>query len=186
MGYSPLQGLIMSTRCGDLDPAVALRLLALSEGNGRAVEKALNEHSGVLGLSGSSADIRDALSELTTRGSRQSRLNMTAQVYLWRLRKYLGAYLAVAGQPQAIIFTDTVGETVPVVRWAMCADMQAFGVSLDAERNAHSDSLPADIATPGSQVRILVIQTNEELAIARHSYSVVSRVAGLAEKGVAA
>ena len=80
----------MSTRCGDLDPAIALRLLALSEGDCLSVEKALNEHSGVLGLSGYSADIRDALPSLSTRAPKRSLMNLTSQVYLWRLRKYLG------------------------------------------------------------------------------------------------
>ena len=185
MGYSPLQGLIMSTRCGDLDPAVALRLMALSDGDYRSVEKLLNEKSGVLGLSGKSADIRDALSAPTNQDGNISRPELTAQIYLWRLRKYLGAYLAVVGRPAAIIFTDTVGETVPAVRWAMCANMEDFGVILDTDHNVLKNKLPADIAAPASPVRILVIATNEELSIARSTYSLLVRESVAARKGVA-
>ncbi len=173
MGYSPLQGLIMSTRCGDLDPAVTLRLLALSQGDRNAVEKLLNERSGVLGLSGKSADIRDIFSIADAQSDPASRMGLTAQAYLWRLRKYLGAYLAVAGRADAILFTDTLGETSPLVRWAMCADLGAFGVRLDPERNRQAEELPVDVADPDSRVRVLVIRTNEELAIARYSFAVI-------------
>ena len=96
MGYSPLQGLVMSTRCGDLDPGVTLRLLAGAQGDRASVERQLNHHSGVLGLSGNSADIRDTLESLRSDGD-TDRARTTTHVYLWRLKKYLGAYLALCG-----------------------------------------------------------------------------------------
>ena len=171
MGYSPLQGLIMSTRCGDLDPALILRSLHRSNGNGGSTEELLNRGSGILGLSGFSADIRDILSSKKNSGNPESkklaRAELTAQLYLWRIRKYLGAYLAVVKEPHAIIFTDTVGESEAEVRRAVCAGMNFFGVEIDANRNSEASSLPADVATPRSRVRILVVHTNEELAIAR-------------------
>jgi acetate kinase len=175
----------MSTRCGDIDPAVALRLMALSDGDYQSVEKLLNEKSGVLGLSGKSADIRDALSAPATRDGHTSRPGLTAQIYLWRLRKYLGAYLAAVGRPAAIIFTDTVGETVPAVRWAMCANMEDFGVILDTNQNVLKNKLPADIAAPASAVRILVIATNEELSIARSAHSLLVNESAATHKGAA-
>lgn len=178
MGYSPLQGLVMSTRSGDLDPAIALRLL--SAGDRASVEKLLNKRSGVLGMSGVTADIRDVFPS----ANRDPRLSTTAQVYLWRLRKYLGAYLAVVGSAQAVIFTDTIGETVPEVRWAVCTDMEAFGIKIDAERNAAATQLPADVAADDSAVRILVIQTNEELAIAKRTYIRLQKHATMVEGGV--
>jgi acetate kinase len=184
MGYSPLQGLIMSTRCGDLDPAVALRLMALSDGDYRSVEKLLNEKSGVLGLSGKSADIRDALSAPTNPNGNLSRSELAAQIYLWRLKKYLGAYLAVVGRTDAVIFTDTIGETVPAVRWAMCANMEDFGVVLDVNRN-NLKNLPMDIAVPDGAVRVFVIATNEELSIARSAHSLLINDSVAARKGVA-
>ena len=172
MGYSPLQGLVMSTRCGDLDPGVALRLLAEAGGDRTAVEKQLNNRSGVLGLSGNSADIRDAFEALNETPDAMRPHNRT-QVYLWRLRKYLGAYLALVGRAQAILFTDTIGETVPEVREAVCSSLQTFGVNIDAERNATPGPLPVDVATSDSRVRIWVVATNEEISIARSTYSAV-------------
>ena len=174
MGFSPLQGLVMSTRCGDLDPAVTLRLLVEEHGDPTAVEKLLNKKSGVLGLSGLSADIRDVLASLNAEQSQDARLHATAQVYLWRIRKYLGAYLAAVGRADAVIFTDTIGETMPVVREMVCADMGYFGLQLDPVRNREASTLPCDVATPASSVRLLVIATNEELAIARQTYATLT------------
>jgi len=177
MGYSPLQGLVMSTRCGDLDPAVALRLLSGCEGDPNFAETLLNRRSGVLGLSGRSSDLRDLLAGKQGEDREALRAVHTIRCYTWRLRKYLGAYLAVVGSPHAVIFTDTLGETVPEVRAAACAGMDAFGLQLDAERNASSTTLPVDVATSDSPVRILALATNEELAIARTSYAIIGREA---------
>lgn len=166
MGYSPLQGLIMSTRCGDLDPALTLQLLARHEGDPAAVESLLNRQSGVLGLSATSADVRDLVAAL----ARGEGSHVPLEIYLWRLRKYLGAYLTVTAPADAIILTDTIGETVPFLRSALCSGLGAFGVHVDEERNAratHVDHLPLDLATYASPVRVLAIATNEELAIAR-------------------
>ena len=176
MGFSPLVGLVMSTRCGDLDPAVTLRLLAAARGDSGSVEKLLNRKSGVLGLSGASADIRDVLAGKG--GASGERMDLTAQVYLWRMRKYLGAYLAVVGRPDAVIFTDTIGETVPAVRLSVSSGMEAFGIKIDPERNAHVTRTPCDVAADDSLVRLLVILTNEELAIARRTYqTLIARAA---------
>jgi acetate kinase len=173
MGYSPLQGLVMSTRSGDLDPAITLQLLALDYGDCRAIEKTLNSKSGVLGMSGISADIRDVLRKAAESGSETDTADVTAQVYLWRIRKYLGAYLTIVGNADAIIFTDTIGELVPAVRQAVCSEMECFGVLIDQQKNISATTLPADVAADDSKVRILAIATNEELAIARFSYNVL-------------
>ncbi len=170
MGFSPLQGLVMSTRCGDLDPAVALQLVALNLGDGDTVEKLLNKKSGVLGLSTFSADIRDVTALPDSAGGFDS----ASQVYLWRIRKYLGAYLTVAAPARAILFTDTIGETVPLVRAAVLNGLDCFGVHLDVEANAEPGPLPRDVATADSPVRILVIPTNEELSIAREAWRVLT------------
>ena len=184
MGYSPLQGLIMSTRCGDLDPAITLRLMALSDGDYQSVEKLLNEKSGVLGLSGKSADIRDALAVASQIDSDAARPKLAAQIYLWRLRKYLGAYLATVGKADAVIFTDTVGETVPSVRWAMCTNMEDFGLMLDVDRNNNASQLPMDISTAASPIRVFAIATNEELSIARSTFSLLVGESQVARKGM--
>jgi len=182
MGYCPLQGLVMSTRCGDLDPAVTLRLMIEAGGSAEAVEAMLNKSSGVLGLSGMSGDIRDVFSAVSKTKKQSERLNRTAQIYLWRIRKYLGAYLAAVGRTDAIIFTDTIGETVPLVRWSACVDMDFFGVKIDEKRNAEVKGMPADVASDSSDVRILVVQTNEELAIARMSYGALFQRSGSPSK----
>ncbi len=170
MGYSPLQGLVMSTRCGDLDPTVALKLIASVSGDSKNIERLLNRKSGVLGLSGVSSDIRDIFANTASNGNQIDRLDLTAQVYLWRIRKYLGSYLACAGNVKAVIFTDTIGETVPLVRWAVCAGLEIFGIKINQRKNFNIDNLPADISSDDSPVKVLVIQTNEELAIARCTY----------------
>ncbi len=171
MGYSPLQGLVMSTRSGDLDPAIALALVARAQGDSRAVESLLNRKSGLLGLTGVSADIRD----LVSTGANNDGLSRAAQVYLWRIRKYLGSYLLATGRPHCIIFTDTIGEKIPFVRWAVTAGLDALGVSIDPKKNAETTTLPADLATPESRVRILAIATNEEVAIARASFALLAQ-----------
>ena len=183
MGYSPLQGLIMSTRCGDLDPAIALRLLARS--NGDAAQRLLNTNSGVLGLSGLSSDIRDVFARGAQGDADAPRMELTTQIYLWRIRKYLGAYLTVARPANTVIFTDTIGETVPQVRWAVCSDMDVFGLEIDPDLNANVPELPADVAKTDSAVRVLVVATNEELAIARYTYALLAHADRNTEKGVA-
>jgi acetate kinase len=175
MGYCPLQGLVMSTRCGDLDPAVALRLMIETCGAPDKVEEMLNKSSGILGLSGISGDIRDVLSAAADGGEQALRMAHTLQVYLWRIRKYLGAYLSVVGQANAVIFTDTIGESVPEVRSAVCSDMEVFDIKMEEEKNNNVTSLPADISKISSRTRILVMRTNEELAIARKTYGALSR-----------
>lgn len=170
MGYSPLQGLVMSTRSGDLDPAIALSLVARAQGDSRAVEDMLNRKSGLLGLSGVSADIRDVLAKQQTDES----LVRAGEVYLWRIRKYLGAYLFLTERPHCIIFTDTIGEKIPYVRWAVTAGLDSLGVILDPLKNAEPGPLPVDLASPRSRTRILAIATNEEVAIARASYALLA------------
>ena len=182
MGFSPLQGLMMSTRCGDLDAAVVVKLLAECSGKTEQVEALLNKKSGVLGMSGSTADIRDVVSYRNGDESAREetdRMDVTLETYLWRIKKYLGSYLSIvasaAGEPaDTIVFTDTIGELVGEVRSVVCSNMGVFGLSIDEDRNMKVDGLPVDIASDDSRVRVLVIQTNEELAIARATYSTIT------------
>lgn len=175
MGYSPLPGLVMSTRCGDLDPAIPLNLLAGNVADAARLDDRLNRGSGVLGMSGTSSDIRDILARLEPAGKSNPRLVQTAETYLWRLRSYLGSYLLTVGDPAAVIFTDTIGETVPAVRWAVAAGMTELGLELDAKRNWSVAEYPSDFAAAGSPIRALVVATNEELAIARESYRLLHK-----------
>jgi acetate kinase len=175
MGFTPLQGLLMSTRSGDLDSAIVLHLLVRHNMDVRKVEALLNKDSGILGMSGLSGDIRDIIKNVSkAKGEERLRLTSTLDLYFWRLKKYLGAYLMVTGQPDAIIFTDTIGESVPAVRAALCKGMEPFGIVMDRKKNEQMKAFPADISAIKSRVRLLVIQTNEELAIARQVFAVAS------------
>ncbi|MBN1514511.1 MAG: acetate/propionate family kinase [Phycisphaerae bacterium] len=174
MGYSPLQGLMMSTRCGDLDSAVTLALLSHACGDSDIVDRLLNTRSGVLGMSGVSSDIRDVLSRLTPAGDGDPRSRRTLEAYLWRIRKYLGSYLAVTAPTDAVVFTDTIGEQVHAVRQAVCSGMEAFGLEIDPVLNRSLKALPADVSAKRSRTRILVIATNEELAIARRTFTALT------------
>ncbi len=171
MGYSPLQGLVMSTRSGDVDPTVPLKLMIDGGGGPDEAERLLNRRSGVLGLSGASADIRDIVAKVES-GAATAQDRRTLEVYVWRIRKYLGAYLTVVGKVDAVIFTDTIGESVPYLRLAIASGFEYFGMRPDVERNAALRSvadLPGDFAAADSPVKLLAIATNEELAIARRT-----------------
>lgn len=170
MGFSPLQGLIMSTRCGDIDPAIVLKLLTMNNCKVNDIDKLLNKKSGVLGLSGKSADIRDSL---PAKNINFEQLNSVLQTYIWRIKKYLGSYITISWPINTIIFTDTIGEEVPYIRKLICENMEFFGVKLDDELNENIKTFPMDISSIKSKVKILVIKTNEELEIARNCYSVL-------------
>jgi len=174
MGYSPLQGLVMSTRSGDLDPALTLKILAQKSGDPEKVSGLLNKTSGMLGLSGFSADIRDVMSKAASKKQVFGQDEIATQVYLWRIRKYLGAYLTVVGEPDAVVFTDTIGELVPDVRLGACAGMDCFGLKIDKEKNRAVAEFPADISTADSAIKIFVVRANEELAMARFAWRMLS------------
>jgi len=171
MGFSPMQGLVMSTRCGDLDASAILKMIAYSNGDFEEVNRALNKESGLLGLSGTSSDVRDIISRARATGD--ERAEIAVDVYTWRIKKYLGAYLTVVGKADAVIFTDTIGETVPYVREAVCTGMEYFGLKIDEWKNNKVSAFPFDIAAESSKVRIVVVRTNEELAIARTAYQLL-------------
>ncbi len=177
MGYSPLPGLVMSTRGGDIDPAVALLLALRSDKNFDGLEDILNKGSGILALSGFTGDIRDVIDSLKKNkgGPDRSRLNLTFQIYTWRIKKALGSYLAVVGHADAVVFTDTIGELVPEVREAAAGGLEAFGIKLDPARNSMALKLPAVISSDESRVCVMAVATNEELEIARESAGIVNR-----------
>ncbi|MBD7918380.1 acetate kinase [Cellulomonas sp. Sa3CUA2] len=169
MGMTPLEGLVMGTRSGDLDPAV---LFHLHRNAGMSVEELddlLNRRSGIKGLSGVN-DFR-ALHELVEKGDAGARLAL--DVYLHRLRKYIGAYYAVLGGVDVITFTAGVGENDDIVRAGALCGLEGMGIVIDLERNAGRKSEPTVISADGSRVTVMVVPTNEELAIARQSVAVV-------------
>jgi len=162
MGYTPLEGLVMGTRAGDLDPGVVLALAR--ELGVEGAERLLNKESGLLGLSGLSNDLRD-LHRAASAGDARARLALS--VYAYRIKKYVGAYLAVLGGAEGIVFTGGVGENDPWVRAQALSGLEALGIRLDPKKNAAGARF---IHAPDSRVKVLVIPTDEELKIALETY----------------
>lgn len=163
MGFTPLEGLLMGTRSGDLDPAIILHIMAREELSLHEGNTMLNKHSGLAGISGVSSDMREII-EAANKGNENSKLAL--EVYCYRLKKYIGSYIASLGGVDAIVFTAGVGENSAPVRALTCKGMECFGISLDEEKNKAAVSKEMDISADGAKVRTLVIPTNEELVIA--------------------
>lgn len=163
MGLTPLEGLVMGTRCGDLDPGVLLHLMRYGGLDVDALDDLLHHHSGLLGLAGIS-DVRDLLSAVDG-GDR--RAHTAYEVYCHRIKKYVGAYLAVLGGADVLSFTAGVGEHSHRVRADVLDGLDRLGLVLDPERNAAPLPGIRRISTDASPVTVLVVPTNEELMIAR-------------------
>ncbi|GAA4188658.1 acetate kinase [Streptosporangium oxazolinicum] len=168
MGMTPLEGLVMGTRSGDLDPAVVLYLARTGGMSLDEIDALLNRRSGMLGLCGDN-DMR-AVTERVAAGDPDAELAMS--VYCHRLRKYVGAYYAVLGTVDVIAFTGGVGENSALVRERALAGLGALGIAVDPVRNARGDTL---ISADGGAVRVAVIPTDEEFEIARQTLAVISR-----------
>jgi acetate kinase len=167
MGMTPLEGLVMGTRSGDIDPGALLHLsLTMSQPE---LDTLLNRSSGMLGLSGH-RDMRDVIEGIRT-GDAAARLAF--DVYVHRLRHYLGAYLLELGGADAIVFTAGVGENSPEVRAAALTGLASLGIQLDGTRNVSPERDTRRISTDESPIAVLVVPTNEELEIARQSLAVV-------------
>ncbi|MFC9560077.1 acetate/propionate family kinase [Agromyces sp. NPDC056965] len=169
MGMTPLEGLVMGTRSGDIDPAVLLHLERRAGLDADGLDRLLNSQSGILGLSGH-ADMRDLVGAKES-GDEASALAL--DVYAHRVRSYVGAYAAQLGRVDAIVFTAGVGENSPVVRELALAGLEGFGVELDAGRNLERGSEARRISTDASKTAVLVVPTNEELEIARQTLELV-------------
>ena len=163
MGFSPLAGLVMGTRTGDIDPTVLLHLQDALGYAPAAVATLLNKQSGMLGLTGAS-DMRD-IGAARTAGDPAATLAYA--LYAYRIRQYVGAYVAVLGGLDALVFTAGVGENDALVRQLVCQDMGFFGLELDAQLNQQRQPGLRDLSAPESRAKILVVPTNEELEIAR-------------------
>ena len=171
MGYTPLEGVMMGTRSGDLDPAVVIQLMKKENWDLEQLDKFLNKQSGVLGLSGVSSDFRDIESAAIEESNVRAQLALDRFAYV--VKKYIGSYLAVLNGADAIVFTAGLGENSSSMRAKICEDMDFCGVKIDKDRNSQRGS-EIDISTDDAATRVLVIPTNEELMIARDTYELVS------------
>jgi len=171
MGMTPLEGLVMGTRSGDVDPAI-VGVIARKEGMSTSeVETLLNTQSGLLGLSGLTNDMRELQSELTEHDDRRVRLAI--EIFCYRARKYIGAYLAAMGGADAIVFTGGIGENSPDIRARICAHMQWAGLQLDPVKNEQTVKREGIISADNSKLMAYAIPTDEELLIARDAVRVI-------------
>lgn len=170
MGLTPLEGLVMGTRCGDIDPAVLFYIGRVTGWDNTRIEAVLNESSGVKGLCGAN-DMREVIARAEA-GDAAARLALS--VFCYRIRKYIGAYLAVLGAIDALVFTGGIGENRPEVRALTCAGLEKLGISLDERRNALPVEQVSEIQASEADVKILVVQTNEELEIAHETMQLLA------------
>ena len=174
MGMTPLEGMMMGTRAGDIDPSIIEYIAHKESIPFEEVFSVLNKRSGLTGISGLTNDMRDLEDEMA-RGDRRAKLAI--EMFSYRAKKYIGSYLAVLNGAQAICFTGGIGENGPIPRMQICGEMSALGVELDPELNEIAiRGKEMKISTPNSKVEVWVIPTNEELIIARDTYRIVANV----------
>jgi len=171
MGMTPLEGLVMGTRSGDLDPAI-VSVIARKEGmSSSEVDTLLNTQSGLLGISGLTNDMRELQAELKEHDDRRVRLAI--EIFCYRARKYIGAYLACMGGADAVVFTGGIGENSPDIRTRICAGMEWAGLRLDAAKNQETVGREGKISSEDAKLLAYAIPTDEELLIARDTVRVI-------------
>lgn len=172
MGFTPLEGLMMGTRSGDLDPAI-LDFIAAKEGLSLdGVDTMLNKQSGLLGVSGLTADMRELAAEIAENGDRRAKLAI--DLFCYRVKKYLGSYLAAMNGADAIVFAGGIGENAAEVRARICEGLDWLGIRADSTRNGALAGREGRFDADDSRVQLWVIPTDEELLIARDTWRVVS------------
>ena len=169
MGFTPLEGLLMGTRCGDIDPSIILYLMSKDELAIHDMSTLLNRFSGLYGISGDSNDMRD----LIAAAKEDKQAEVAVDAFCYRLRKYIGAYTAALGHVDGLVFTAGIGENAPLVREKTCLGLAELGYEIDPARNQEAVGKASEISTASSRIRIFVIPTNEELLIARDTFRVI-------------
>jgi acetate kinase len=171
MGFTPLDGLMMGTRSGSVDPGILTFLLREGRTDGKALDETLNTKSGISGISGISGDMREIVA--TMHGG-NARAGLAFDMFVHRLRTGMGSMLAALNGIDAFVFTAGIGENSPDVRAAACSHFTFLGLALDAAKNAAVDS-DQDIATTESKVRVLVVRAQEDWAIAKECWTLLSK-----------
>lgn len=168
MGFTPLEGLMMGTRSGDIDPGAIFYIMKKENLSLHEIDSMLNKHSGLYGVAGVS-DMRDIEKGI---GQDDKLCRVAFDIYEYRIRKYIGAYVAAMNGVDAIVFTAGVGENTPALRTQLCANLSYLGVSIDEDANKKRGQ-DLEISTPDSKVKIFVVPTDEELVIARDTAAIV-------------
>ncbi|MBC8375803.1 MAG: acetate kinase [FCB group bacterium] len=171
MGLTPLEGLVMGTRSGDLDPGI-LFYLNRKGYDTEALDTLLNKQSGLLGISGSSNDVRDL--ELKADGG-DDRAELALNIFAYRIKKYIGAYMAVLNRVDAIVFTGGIGENGAAMRHRILSDMDQQGIVIDEMRNEVHAGVAGEIQGTTSRIRVMIVPANEELAIARDTFKLTTK-----------
>lgn len=173
MGFTPLDGLLMGTRSGSVDPSVVLYIMEKENLTPNEMNNLLNKKSGSLGISGLTSDDRD-LRKFAAEGNKRAILATEMQRY--QIKKFIGAYTAAMGGLDALVFTGGIGENSKSLREAVCDHMEYLGIELDKERNIACNSTEAEISKPTSRVKVWIVPTNEELLIARDTLEIINRI----------
>jgi len=171
MGLTPVEGLVMGSRCGDLDPGIITYVMQCEDIGRSAVNTLLNKHSGLLGVSGVSSDMRE-LEAAATKGNERAQLAM--RMFGYRVRKYIGAYAAAMGGVDVVVFTGGVGENQCSMRYEIAKDLEFLGLEFDTDKNTGLRSEEKIISKDGSRVTAIVIPTDEELVIAQDTEVIIS------------
>lgn len=174
MGMTPLEGLIMGTRCGDIDPAVAFYLHRATGQSSADIESLYNHDSGLKGICGEN-DMREIL---RMSDAKDETAQLAIDMYCYRIKKYIGAYFAALGRIDGIIFTAGIGENAPRIRQQSCSGLEALGIVIDDKRNARAQGPVCEIQSSQATVKVLVVHTNEELEIARQTVECIEAWAG--------
>ncbi|MEG0772280.1 acetate kinase [Clostridium sp.] len=171
MGFTPLEGIAMGTRCGNIDPAIVTFLMKEENMSVDAVNDLMNKKSGVLGLSGVSSDFRD-IENAVKEGNERAKLAL--EVYNYKVRQLIGAYAAAMGGVDAVVFTAGLGENAPETRMDICKGLEFLGIKVDAEKN-NVRGKSVDVSAADATVKVFVIPTNEELVIARDTQELTQK-----------
>ncbi|GHT23286.1 acetate kinase [Bacteroidia bacterium] len=172
MGLTPVEGLVMGTRCGDLDPGIMTYVMEREDINRTGINSLINKHSGLLGISGVSSDMRE-LETAAAGGNRRAQLAL--DMFHYRVRKYIGSYAAAMGGVDTVIFTGGIGENSDSSRYEIAKGFEFLGLELDEAKNAGVRGLEKIISKDGSKVTAIIIPTNEELMIARDTALIAGR-----------
>jgi acetate kinase len=170
MGFTPLEGLLMGTRSGDIDPSLILYIMGKEGLTSHEASTLLNKHSGLIGISGESSDMREILA---AHKDKHKRATYAFEIFCYRIKKYFGAYSAAMGGVDAFVFTGGIGENAVEVRSEVCKDLEFLGVSLDEIKNKDNEEI---ISKNNSKVKVLRIPTNEELVIAMDTSRIAEEV----------
>jgi len=174
MGMTPLEGFVMGTRSGDLDPAIPFYLTRVTRLAYAELEALLNKGSGLKGICGAN-DMREIL-QMANRGDPQAKLAL--DLYCYRVKKYIGAYTAVLGRVDAIVFTGGIGENAASIRRQCCEGLEVLGITVDDAKNERTYEEVLEIQRDGAPVKVLAVRTNEEREIALQTIDAIKKASG--------